>query len=45
VKARDRLYAELEDAIERGDISDAEARNEWLGELEDAADRLREEWR
>jgi len=45
MSALDRLYARLDDAVARGEITDAEARNEWLGELEDEADRMRQDWR
>lgn len=41
----DRYYERLDDAVARGEITDAEARDEWFGELEDQAERMREDWR
>ena len=41
----DRFHDRLEDAIARGEMTDAEARNEWFGQLEDEAYRVREDQR
>ena len=41
----DRLAARLDAAIERGDMTDQEAREEWLAAEEEAEMEQREAWR
>ena len=41
----DRIYDRLDRAIERGEITDAEAREEYFAAEEEAAEQLREDWR
>jgi len=41
----DQVYSQLERAIERGDITEAEARNEYFAAEEEDMEQAREEWR
>ncbi len=41
----DEVYSQLERAIERGEITEAEARNEYFAAEEEAMELEREEWR
>ena len=41
----DRIYDRLDRAIERGEITDTEAREEYFAAEEEAAEHQREEWR
>ena len=41
----DRLAARLEAALERGEITDEEARDEWFAARDEALREAEEEWR
>ena len=41
---QERLASRLDDAIERGEITEAEARDEWFAARDEAAHELMEQW-
>ena len=45
MSAADRIYDRLDRAIERGEMTEREAREAYLDAEEEAAEQLREDWR